>query len=165
MFRWPSTSRDSHVAGGRPDLWMMVQGVGTNLINECIGWYEQVMSVVWVKSQGRLGQMMTHQFQVMQKDVGLCMSRERPDAYPYPFKDFSKLSSKSNLSQWRTDELISSMDVAKPRCTLQGHDPKNRKVGRSSYLEVIDGLEGMEAMQDLFMDDLDKGSNMDQRVA
>ncbi|KAF3526382.1 hypothetical protein F2Q69_00050400 [Brassica cretica] len=53
MFRWPSTSRDSHIAGGRPDLWMMVQGVGTNLINECIGWYEQVMSVVWVKSQGR----------------------------------------------------------------------------------------------------------------
>ena len=50
---------------GRPDLWMMVQGVGTNLINECIGWYEQIISVVWVKSQGRSGQMMTHQFQVM----------------------------------------------------------------------------------------------------
>uniref|UniRef100_A0A0D3CNM5 Uncharacterized protein n=1 Tax=Brassica oleracea var. oleracea TaxID=109376 RepID=A0A0D3CNM5_BRAOL len=50
---------------GRPDLRMMVQGVGTNLINECIGWYEQIIFVVWVKSQGRSGQMMTHQFQVM----------------------------------------------------------------------------------------------------
>ena len=33
---------------GRPDLWMMVQGVGTNLINECIGWYEQIIFVVWL---------------------------------------------------------------------------------------------------------------------
>ncbi|WZY93983.1 hypothetical protein YC2023_066312 [Brassica napus] len=49
--------------------------------------------------------------------------------------------------------------------TLVGQEPINRKVGRSSYLEVIDGLEGMETMQDLFMDDLNKGSNMDQRAA
>ncbi|KAG5393014.1 hypothetical protein IGI04_022977 [Brassica rapa subsp. trilocularis] len=87
--------------------------VSTNLINECIGWYEQVISVVWVKSQGRSGQMMTHQFQVMQKDFGLCLSRDRPNTYPYPFEDFSKLLSKSNSSRWRTDELISSIDVAK----------------------------------------------------
>ncbi|KAF2589750.1 hypothetical protein F2Q70_00039458 [Brassica cretica] len=77
---------------GRPDLWMMVEGVGTNLINECIGWYEQIMYVVWVKSQGRSGQMTTHQFQVIQKDFGLCMSQEMPDVYPYPFKDFSKVT-------------------------------------------------------------------------
>ncbi|KAG5374255.1 hypothetical protein IGI04_042427 [Brassica rapa subsp. trilocularis] len=50
---------------------------------------------------------------IRQKDFGLCMSRERPYANPYPFKDFSKLSSKRNLSQWGTDELISSIDVAK----------------------------------------------------
>nr|VDD60037.1 unnamed protein product [Brassica oleracea] len=72
-----------------------------------------VVGVRVVKSQGRSGQMMTHQFQVMQKDFGLCMSQERPDVYPYPFKDFSKLSSKSNSSQWRTDELMRSVDVAK----------------------------------------------------
>ncbi|KAF2617120.1 hypothetical protein F2Q68_00040149 [Brassica cretica] len=68
------------------------RGVGTNLINECIGWYEQIMYVVWVKSQGRSGQMTTHQFQVIQKDFGLCMSQEMPDVYPYPFKDFSKVT-------------------------------------------------------------------------
>ena len=26
------------------------------------------------------------------KGFGLCMSRERPDAYPYPFKDFSRVT-------------------------------------------------------------------------
>ncbi|KAG2292900.1 hypothetical protein Bca52824_039569 [Brassica carinata] len=75
---------------GRPELWMMVQGVGTNLINECIGWYEPIIFVVWVKSQGRpedgLGTM-----PIRQKGL-VCMSRERPDAYPYPFKDFSKVT-------------------------------------------------------------------------
>ena len=28
---------------------MMVQRVGTNLIKECIVWYEQIIYVVWVK--------------------------------------------------------------------------------------------------------------------
>ncbi|KAG5382599.1 hypothetical protein IGI04_034069 [Brassica rapa subsp. trilocularis] len=104
-------------------------GVGPNLINECIGWYEQIISVVWVKSQGRSGQMMTHQFQdlmsfvspedglgtIAYKEKGFRIVHEpkRPDANPYPFKDFSKLLSKSDSSQWRTDELISSIDVAK----------------------------------------------------
>ncbi|KAF3496889.1 hypothetical protein DY000_02051928 [Brassica cretica] len=29
---------------------------------------------------------------IRQKDFGLCMSQERPDVYPYPFKDFSKVT-------------------------------------------------------------------------
>ncbi|KAG5415286.1 hypothetical protein IGI04_002853 [Brassica rapa subsp. trilocularis] len=113
-------------------------GVGPNLINECIGWYEQIISVVWVKSQGRSGQMMTHQFQdlmsfvspedglvtIAYKVKGFRIVHEPRKARckPLSFQRLLKgylclwgwlLLSKSDSSQWRTDELISSVDVAK----------------------------------------------------
>ncbi|KAF3607704.1 hypothetical protein DY000_02045541 [Brassica cretica] len=151
MVRWPSTSMDSHVAGDLMSFVNPEYGLGTiackakgfRIVHEPWELFDAETKIktnkrlnelnvgmsqegAEVKSQGRSGQMMTHQFQVMQKDFGLCMSQERPDVYPYPFKDFSKvtyvcgdgwlndkLSSKSNSSQWRTDELMSSVDVAK----------------------------------------------------
>ncbi|KAG5409785.1 hypothetical protein IGI04_006104 [Brassica rapa subsp. trilocularis] len=124
-------------------------GVGPNLIDECIGWYEQIIYVVWVKSQGRSGQMKTHQFQDLMSFVSpedglgtiaykakgfrivheprkaICMSQERPYANP---------QSKRNLSQWRTDELISSIDVAK----LDYYLTQLRQLGVSS--SQLDGL-------------------------
>ncbi|KAG5373823.1 hypothetical protein IGI04_042860 [Brassica rapa subsp. trilocularis] len=92
----------------------------------------------WVKSQGWSGQMMTHQFQDLMRFVspedGLgiiaykargCLRVHEPRkarCIPLAFRRLLKgylclwgwlLLSKSNLSQWRTDELISSIDVAK----------------------------------------------------
>ncbi|KAG5373975.1 hypothetical protein IGI04_042705 [Brassica rapa subsp. trilocularis] len=134
-------------------------GVGPNLINECIGWYEQIIYVVWVKSQGRSGQMKTHQFQdlmsfvspedglgtIAYKAKGFRIVHEPRKAIckPLSFQRLLKgylclwgwlLSSKKNLSQWRTDELISSIDVAK----LDYYLTQLRQLGVSS--SQLDGL-------------------------
>ncbi|KAF3518545.1 hypothetical protein DY000_02058541 [Brassica cretica] len=104
---------------GRPDLWMMVQGVGTNLINECIGCPEDGLGTIAYKAKGFL---IVHK---LGKARCICLSFQRL------LKGYLCLWGCS--SQWRTDELMSSVDVAK------GFSTERNVLLVVSYTSIFDG--------------------------